>query len=126
MSHSIQIYILTDDNTYSILIRGLILLTIGYTNTNRGKNTIQNKKKTMLSAMIVISAITIIIGFYVGFILKDIILLAAVLVVIELFVALIVEITGVFKDTLNNKEKELAKLLGIQKLKRCNTYRINR
>lgn len=86
---------------------------------SRRENMMQ--KGTVISVMIGTSVITIIIGFYIGLIQKDIILLATTLVVIELFVSLIVEITGAFKDRLNKKEKELAKLLDIQKLK-CKIY----
>lgn len=45
------------------------------------------------------------------------ILLVATLAVIELFIAIITETTGVFKDRLSKKEEELAKLLDIKKLK---------
>lgn len=75
------------------------------------------EKKNMLFATIGISAIIIIIGFYIWFIQKNVTLLVTALVVIELFVALITEISGIFKDRLNKKEKELAKFLDVQKLK---------
>ena len=54
---------------------------------------IQTEKKTLLS-MIGTSAIIMVIGFYVGLVLKDIILLGATLIVIELFIGFIAEITG--------------------------------
>lgn len=79
---------------------------------------IQIEKRDMYFAMIGTSAIIVIVGLYIGLILKDVILLAATLAVIELFTVLIVEISGISKDRLSKKEKELTKFLDIQKLKR--------
>lgn len=73
---------------------------------------------TVVFAIIATCILTAIIGFYIGFVLKDIVLLASGLVVIELSVALFSEFTGLFKDQLNIKEQELAKSLDINKLKK--------
>lgn len=77
-----------------------------------------NEKFRTVVTIVAVSVLEIGTGFYVGFILKDIVLLASVLVTIVLFVGLFCEFTGLFKDHLNKKnECELAKSIDISKLK---------
>lgn len=75
-------------------------------------------KKNVLIVMIVTSVITAIIGLYIGFILKDIILLTTTLITIELFIVLVIESAGIFKDRLSKKQLESAKSFDVQKLKK--------
>ena len=76
---------------------------------------------TVVITMIAVSVFEIGIGFYIGFVLKDIVLLASVLLTIMLFVGLLSEFTWLFKDHLNKNERELAEYMDISKLKK-NTY----
>lgn len=72
-----------------------------------------NEKCKKIVIMVAVSVFEIGTGFYVGFVQKDIVLLASVLVTIVLFVGLLCEFTWLFKDHLNKNERRLAKSMDI-------------
>jgi hypothetical protein len=74
--------------------------------------------RMVILAIITISALIVAIGFYIGFALKNIVLLASTLVLIILSLSLLSEFTGLFKDRLNEKELKLALSLDPSKLKK--------
>jgi hypothetical protein len=74
--------------------------------------------RVVILTIISISTLIVAIGFYTGFALKNIVLLASTLVLIVLFVSLFSEFTGLFKDRLNEKELKLAPSLDTSKLKK--------
>ncbi len=82
---------------------------------------ITNEKcfRLVIIIAIAISAVTAAIGLYIGLAQNDIVLLAATLVVIELFVALGIEFTGAFKDRLSKQERHSAKSSDISTLKKA-------
>ncbi len=74
--------------------------------------------REVIIVIIAISALIVAIGVYIGFALKNIVLLASTLVLIIVFVSLFSEFTGLFKDQLNENELKLASSLDTGKLKK--------